>query len=110
MHTYVNSLASGYFPCFSSSADLKNNQIFRKKYFRNTIRVSNNLEPDQARRYVGPDLVPNYVERLSADDTSWQRVKKSSFEQLKNFVFSTKNYNKFAFLYFCTGDSDMPYQ
>ena len=27
--------------------------------FRNTVRVSNGLDPDQARRFVGPDLVLN---------------------------------------------------
>ena len=42
---------------------------FSKHSFRNTIRVSNSLEPDQARRSVGPDLVPNCLQKLSADDT-----------------------------------------
>ena len=46
-----------------------------KKSFRNTIRVSNSLDPDQDRRNVGPDLDPNCLKRLSADDTSRQRVK-----------------------------------
>ena len=32
--------------------------------------VSNRLDPDQARHYVGPDLGPNCLQRLSADDTS----------------------------------------
>ena len=50
------------------------NQRFRKKYFRNTFRVSNSLEPDQARPLVGPDLGPNCLQRLSVDDTSRQRV------------------------------------
>ena len=39
-----------------------------KIYFRNTIRVSNSLEPDQDRHYVGPDLGPNCLQRLSAED------------------------------------------
>ena len=34
----------------------------------NTIRVSNSLEPDQAQPYVGPDLGPNCLQRLSKDD------------------------------------------
>ena len=35
--------------------------------FFNTIRVSNSLDPDQARQFVGPDLGPNCLQRLSAD-------------------------------------------
>ena len=35
----------------------------------NTIRVSNSLDPDQARLFVRPDLGPNCLHRLSADDT-----------------------------------------
>ena len=38
--------------------------------FINTIRVSNNLDPDQALHFVGPDLGPNYMQRLSADNKS----------------------------------------
>ena len=40
--------------------------------------VSNSLDPDQARRYVGPDLGPNCLQWVSADDTvatSRERVK-----------------------------------
>ena len=43
--------------------------FFHKSSFRNNIRVSNSLDPDQARPYVGPDLGPNCLYRLSADDT-----------------------------------------
>ena len=42
---------------------------FSKIYFRNTIRVSNSLDPDQAQHFVGPDLGPNCLQRLSADET-----------------------------------------
>ena len=38
--------------------------------FFNTIRVSNSLDPDQARHFVGPDLGPNCMQRLSADNKS----------------------------------------
>ena len=48
---------------------------FFEHSFRNTIRVSNSLDPDQARRFVGPDLGLNCLQRLTADDTSRQRVK-----------------------------------
>ena len=36
--------------------------------------MSNSLDPDQDRHFVGPDLGPNCLHRLSADDTSRQRV------------------------------------
>ena len=35
---------------------------FLKKSFRSTIKVSNSLDPDQARLFVGPDLGPNYMQ------------------------------------------------
>ena len=35
--------------------------------FFNTIRVSNSLDPDQARHFVRPDLDPNCLQKLSAD-------------------------------------------
>ena len=37
--------------------------------FFNAIRVSNNLDPDQARQFVRPDLGPNCLQRLSAVNT-----------------------------------------
>ena len=53
------------------SADFFSKSTFLKNSFRNTIRVSNSLGPDQARHFVRPDLGPNCLQRLSADDTSW---------------------------------------
>ena len=47
----------------------------KKKHFRNTIKVSNGFNPDQARFFVGPDLGPDCLQRISADDTSRERVK-----------------------------------
>ena len=41
---------------------------FPKNAFRNTIRVSNGLDPDWERSSVGPDLGPNCLQWLSADD------------------------------------------
>ena len=32
--------------------------------------MSNSLDPDQARHFVGPDLGTDCLQRLSADDTS----------------------------------------
>ena len=36
--------------------------------------MSNSLDPDQARHFVGPDPGPNYLQSLSADDIGRQRV------------------------------------
>ena len=46
-----------------SSADSISKSTFSKNYFRNIIRVSNSLDPDQARHFVGPDLSPNCMQR-----------------------------------------------
>ena len=40
-----------------------------------TVRVANSLDPDQARHYVGPDLSPNCLRCLSADDASRHRFR-----------------------------------
>ena len=39
---------------------------------KNTIRVSISLDPGQAQAFVRPDLGPNCLKWLSADDTSKQ--------------------------------------
>ena len=39
--------------------------------------MSNSLGPDQARHFVGPNLGPNCLQKMSADDTSRQRLKRS---------------------------------
>ena len=45
-------------------------KTFSKQSFRNNIRVSNSLDPDQARCFVGPGLGPNCLQKLSAYDNS----------------------------------------
>ena len=52
---------------------------FSKNSFRNTIKVSNSLDSDPARQYVGPDLDPNCLQRLSADNTRGQRIERHIF-------------------------------
>ena len=37
------------------------------------IRVSNSLDPDQFGHFVGPDLGPNCLQSLSADNTTCTR-------------------------------------
>ena len=62
----------GKFSCFFlSSADFFLSKLtFSKISFREAIRVSNGLDPDQDRHSVGPDLDPNCLQRLSAVDKS----------------------------------------
>ena len=46
---------------------------FSKNYFRNANQVSNGLDPDQDGQnisFVGPDLGPNCLQRLSIDSKS----------------------------------------
>ena len=45
------------------------NELFSKNYFSNLTAVSNSLDPDQAQHIIGPNLHPNCLQRLSADDT-----------------------------------------
>ena len=65
----------GNFSCFLSSADFFSKSSVSKYSFRNTTRVSNSWDADQARHFVGPDLGPNCLQRLSADNIRRQRVK-----------------------------------
>ena len=44
---------------------------FSKSSFRNTIRVSNSLDPNKNLHFVGPDLVPNCLQKLSDDKVFW---------------------------------------
>ena len=46
--------------------------------------MSNSLDPDQDRQNVGPDLGPNSLQRLSADNTCGQRVKHSYHHAVTN--------------------------
>ena len=43
---------------------------FQKNSLKNTIIVSNRLDPDQVCCFDGPDLGPNCLQRLSADNKS----------------------------------------
>ena len=49
---------------FWSSADFFSKSTFSKNSYRNTISVSNSLDPDQAWHFVRPDLGPNCLQRL----------------------------------------------
>ena len=57
----------GNFSCFCCPLLTFFKINFFKIKFRNTIRVSNALDSDQDRHSVGPDLSPNCLQRLTAE-------------------------------------------
>ena len=70
----------GKFACFLSSAVFFfSKSTFSKNSFRNVMKVSNSMDPDLARRFVGPDLGPNCLQSYqqttaAADDASRLRI------------------------------------
>ena len=96
MKKAVPVVMSGYWVIFHSclsSADFSQNQLFLKISFRN--RVSNSLDLDQARHFVGSDLGPNCFQSLSADNKSRLRVKSPAATVADNlsktfFIFQDK--------------------
>ena len=59
-----------HFPLALCMLLLSTADFFSKNSFRNTIRVSNSLDQDQDQHFVGPDLGPICLQRLSADNKS----------------------------------------
>ena len=58
---------------FSNLLTFFSKSTFTINSFRNTISVSNSLDPVQVRHFVGSDLCPNCFQTLLADYTSRQR-------------------------------------
>ena len=59
----------GNFLCFFCNLlSFFKKKMLSKNSFRNTIRVSNSLDPDQDRRFVHPDLGLKCLQSLSADN------------------------------------------
>ena len=52
--------------------------------------MSNRLDPDQAQHFVGLDLGPNCLQKLSADDTRRQRDIKEKCHCDVSFKLSTQ--------------------
>ena len=59
---------------FLSSADFFQNQLFRKILSGLPLECQTVWITDQARQNVGPDLCPNCLQRLSADDQSRELI------------------------------------
>ena len=70
------SQAGYFFYIFAAFADFLFKINFFKISFKNTIRVSKGLYPDQGRRSVSADLDLNCLQRFSLDDKSrsWQGI------------------------------------
>ena len=67
----INSLHAEYFSViFRCLLIFLSKSTLLKNSFRLTIRGSNSLDEDQARHYVGPDLGPDCLQRLSPDNKS----------------------------------------
>ena len=74
--------------------------FFSKRYFRNTVRVSNNLDPDQARQNVGPDLGPN---NLQKSDDKKSLLASKELTSMCSYPFGLKvSFLVLAFIYFYT--------
>ena len=68
--SYINSACLEIWHDFLLSANFFSKITFSNNSFRIAIRVANSLDADQSWRFVGPDLDPNYLQSLSADDNS----------------------------------------
>ena len=80
----------GNFVCFLLSA-----AFFKSKFFQNTIRVSNGLDPDQAQQNFRPGLGPNCLQSLSADIL----VKKELTQMDSSVWFDTMSLGQFNCTY-----------
>ena len=69
----INSLHAINFTCLHVYA-ICNFSLMNLASFRNFIRVSNSLDPYQVRHFVGLDLGPRCLLRLSANDKSWPKI------------------------------------
>ena len=66
---YFNTCMLGNFHAFSSSADIFQNQLFRKTLSGIPTECQTILDPYQARHFVRPDLGSNFLQKLSEEDT-----------------------------------------
>ena len=58
------------------------------------MRMSNSLDLDQARQFVGPDLGLNCLKRLLADNTGRQKIKKNFITMQTSFSWFKINKTK----------------
>ena len=58
---------------------------FQRK-FRNTVRVSNRLDPDQARRSVGPGLGPTCLQMLNVSTDEKNDINEEMINKMHYFI------------------------
>ena len=67
----INIFIAAYPVCKCSCGFLSSADFFKinflKKMFQKHVSISNSLDTDQDRQYVGPDMGSNCLQRLSAD-------------------------------------------
>ena len=61
------------FACFFVFCCFFQNQLFQKIISRIPTKESNSLDPGQARHFVGPDLDPICLQRLSEEEENTSR-------------------------------------
>ena len=88
----------GNFSCVLLYTDFFQNPLFQK-ILSGIPSVSNSLDPDKARLSFEPDLGSNCLQRLSADNTSKQRVKLGLVLGWVNFHLLTSLLIHFRSLY-----------
>ena len=66
---------------------------FWKENFSNAFGVSTGLDPDQDRHFVGPDLDPNCVQRLSYQQMTKVATSKKKLTTLAGVFFTPKGLN-----------------
>ena len=62
--------------------------------------MSNRLEPDQARHYVGPGLDPNCLQRISAEDNNFSEYMKGREETYVSSILGSNIFSGLGF-FFC---------
>ena len=63
-----------FFNFLSSAAFFSSKYLLLYNSFKNNKRMSNSVDPAQARQNVGPELGPNCLQRFSADSAGRQQV------------------------------------
>ena len=84
------------------------NQLFNTILSGKLSKHQTVLDPGQARRFVGPDLGPNGLQRLTADDTSRQRTNHALFGRFLQFCIFRLKWDWLLILLFIGHETGRP--